>query len=50
MIIFGVILSRAHGNFEQHNGVLENFNYYYLLKFHVIIIVVKNIKGTERTK
>jgi hypothetical protein len=29
---FGEILSRAHGNFEQQNGVLESFiiviNYY----------------------
>jgi hypothetical protein len=41
-IIFGEILSRAHGNFEQQNGVLESciviINHYIVI--HIIIIYI----------
>jgi hypothetical protein len=47
--VFGEILSCAHGNFEQQNGVLTSFiiiiNYY--IK---IIVIVKVTTEKERTK
>jgi hypothetical protein len=49
-MIFGEILSRAHGNFEQKNGVLEFgiiiVNYYCTMNY---IIVEKIITGGDRT-
>jgi hypothetical protein len=47
--IFGEILSRAHGNFEKQNGILESciiINYHCILELY-IITAVKLITGRE---
>jgi hypothetical protein len=48
-IIFGEVLSRAHGKFEQQSGDLE-FLMIIINYCYIVIIVIVIVTGRERTK